>query len=81
MIGNPVLISEAPSFACALMHESADSATAYVGQAHTDFAEAKLQRRLIEGSLSDEEINALSVVALAGAAAEAMQYEEVCPLL
>ncbi|CAL8463088.1 g2622 [Coccomyxa elongata] len=54
--------------------------TAYslnIGQAHTDFAEAKLQRRLIEGSLEDSEINALSVVALAGAAAESMQYEEV----
>ncbi|EIE27406.1 hypothetical protein COCSUDRAFT_52156 [Coccomyxa subellipsoidea C-169] len=54
--------------------------TAYslnIGQAHTDFAEAKLQRRLIEGSLEDNEIDALAVVALAGAAAEAMQYEEV----
>lgn len=50
------------------------------GQAHTDFAEAKLQRRLIEGQLSDEEINALSVVALAGVSAEAMQYEEVLDL-
>lgn len=50
----------------------------HAGQAHTDFAEAKLQRRLIEGSLEDSEINALSVVALAGAAAESMQYEEVC---
>jgi hypothetical protein len=47
------------------------------GQAHTDFAEAKLQRRLIEGCLEDNEIDALAVVALAGAAAEAMQYEEV----
>ncbi len=47
------------------------------GKAHTDFAEAKLQRRLIEGQLEDSEIDALSVVALAGASAEAMQYEEV----
>ena len=47
------------------------------GKAHTDFAEAKLQRRLIEGQLEDGEIDALAVVALAGASAEAMQYEEV----
>lgn len=47
------------------------------GKAHTDFAEAKLQRRLIEGQLEDSEIDALAVVALAGASAEAMQYEEV----
>ena len=54
---------------------------AATGRAHTDFAEAKLQRRLIEGSLEDSEIDALSVVALAGAAAEATQYEEVWCLL
>ncbi len=53
----------------------------FTGQAHTDFAEAKLQRRLIEGSLEDSEINVLSVVALAGAAAESIQYEEVCHVL
>ena len=52
-------------------------AAAGPGRAHTDFAEAKLQRRLIEGQLEDDEIDALSVVALAGASAEAMQYEEV----
>lgn len=54
---------------------------AVTGRAHTDFAEAKLQRRLIEGSLEDSEIDTLSVVALAGAAAEATQYEEVLCLV
>ena len=52
----------------------------HAGRAHTDFAEAKLQRRLIEGRLEDAEIDALAVVSLAGAAAESMQYEEVCNL-
>ena len=41
-------------------------------------AEIPLQRRLIEGQLEDSEIDALAVVALAGASVEAMQYEEVC---
>lgn len=48
-----------------------------IGKAHTDFAEAKLQQRLVERKLSDEEINQLAVVAMAGATAEAMNYEEV----
>ena len=63
-------------WACSMIGSSAAT-----GRAHTDFAEAKLQRRLIEGSLEDSEIDALSVVALAGAAAEATQYEEVWCLL
>ena len=49
-----------------------------IGKAHTDFAEAKLQQRLVERRLSDEEINQLAVVAMAGATAEAMNYEQVC---
>ena len=49
-----------------------------IGKAHTDFAEAKLQQRLIERKLSDEEINQLAVVAMAGATAEAMNYEQAC---
>ena len=48
-----------------------------IGKAHTDFAEAKLQQRLVERRLSDQEINQLAVVAMAGATAEAMNYEEV----
>ena len=46
-------------------------------QEHTDFAEAKLQRRLAERSLSSSEVDALSLVAMAGAASEALRYEEV----
>lgn len=49
-----------------------------IGKAHTDFAEAKLQQRLVERKLSDEEINQLAVVAMAGATAEAMNYEQAC---
>lgn len=48
-----------------------------IGKEHTDFAEAKLQKRLIEKSLQSQEVDALSIVAMAGAAAEAMNYEEV----
>ncbi|DBA82037.1 TPA: hypothetical protein ACH3X1_007733 [Trebouxia sp. C0004] len=48
-----------------------------IGKAHTDFAEAKLQQRLVERKLSDEEINQLAVVAMAGATAEAMNYDQV----
>jgi len=48
-----------------------------VGQAHTDFAEAKLQSRLIERRLTDAEVDALAVVAMAGVAAEGLKYDEV----
>jgi hypothetical protein len=48
-----------------------------IGRAHTDFAEAKLQKRLIEGFLTDSEVDQLAVIAMAGATAEGMQYEEV----
>ena len=37
------------------------------------------RRRLIEGTLKDEEVNSLAVVAMGGAAAEAMHYPEVAP--
>ena len=49
-----------------------------IGKAHTDFAEAKLQQRLVERKLSDAEINQLAVVAMAGATAEAMNYDQAC---
>lgn len=49
-----------------------------IGKAHTDFAEAKLQQRLVERKLSDEEVNQLAVVAMAGATAEAMNYDQAC---
>lgn len=47
-----------------------------LGKAHTDFAEAKLQQRLVARKLSDQEIDQLAVVAMAGATAEAMHYDE-----
>ncbi len=40
-----------------------------------------LRRRLIEGTLEDADVNSLAAVAMAGAAAEAMQYPEVAPQL
>ncbi len=39
------------------------------------------RRRLIEGTLEDADVNSLAAVAMAGAAAEAMQYPEVAPWL
>ena len=46
-------------------------------QEHTDLVEAKLQKRLIEGSLEPAQVDQLSVIAMAGATAEAMKFEEV----
>ena len=48
-----------------------------IGQAHTDFAEAKIQAKLYERFLEDSEIDQLSIIAMAGAAAEGDKYEEV----
>ncbi|GFR49334.1 hypothetical protein Agub_g11362 [Astrephomene gubernaculifera] len=48
-----------------------------LGREHTEFAEAKLQQRIIERTLADEEIDSLALVAVAGVAAEAREYEEV----
>ena len=50
-----------------------------LGREHTDFAEAKLQKRLFQSQLSDDEVNQLAVVAMAGVAAEAREYDQVCP--
>lgn len=47
-----------------------------IGKAHTDFVEAKLQQRLAMRKLSDDEINQLAIVAMAGATAEAMNYDQ-----
>ena len=44
---------------------------------HTDFAEAKLQKRLFTSSLEESEVDQLAVLAMSGIAAEAMQFEEV----
>lgn len=48
-----------------------------LGKEHTDFAEAKIQKRLIERRLQPREVDVLGIMALAGAAAEAARYEEV----
>ena len=48
-----------------------------IGKAHTNFAEAKLQNKLIQRKLNDDEINQLAIVAMAGATAEAMNYDQV----
>lgn len=48
-----------------------------VGYVHTDFVEAKLQCRLVEKKLSDDEVDVLAVLAMAGVAAEGLKYEEV----
>ena len=72
-----------------LRHEAAHFLTGYlmglpvVGysldlqKAHTDFAEAKIGKRIIERQLEDDEINQLAVVAMAGATSEGMKYPEV----
>lgn len=48
-----------------------------IGKAHTDFAEGKIQMRLIERQLEDNEIDTFAIVSMAGVASEATKYEEV----
>ena len=48
-----------------------------IGKEHTDLAEAALQKRLITQTLGDTEVNRLSIIALGGATAEAMHFEDV----
>ncbi|GIL79550.1 hypothetical protein Vretimale_12232 [Volvox reticuliferus] len=48
-----------------------------LGKEHTEFAEAKIQQRIIERTLTDEEIDVLALVAVAGIAAEGRDYDEV----
>lgn len=48
-----------------------------IGLQHTEFAEAKLQHRIVEKKLDDKEIDLLSMMAVGGVAAEGRQYEEV----
>lgn len=48
-----------------------------LGKEHTDLAEAALQQRLIERTLDQQEVDRLSIIAMAGATAEAMNFDEV----
>ena len=48
-----------------------------LGKEHTDLAEAALQQRLIEKQLGAEEVDRLSIIAMAGATAEAMNFPDV----
>ena len=48
-----------------------------LGRAHTDFAEGKMQMRLIERQLEDDEIDTFAIISMAGVASEATKYEEV----
>ena len=49
-----------------------------LGTEHTDFLESRLQRKIVGAQrLSDEEIDALAVIAMAGVAAEATTFPEV----
>eukprot|EP00197_Chlamydomonas_leiostraca_P008890 CAMPEP_0202868502 /NCGR_PEP_ID=MMETSP1391-20130828/10913_1 /ASSEMBLY_ACC=CAM_ASM_000867 /TAXON_ID=1034604 /ORGANISM="Chlamydomonas leiostraca, Strain SAG 11-49" /LENGTH=335 /DNA_ID=CAMNT_0049548681 /DNA_START=69 /DNA_END=1076 /DNA_ORIENTATION=- len=48
-----------------------------VNRERVEFAEARLQKRLIERTLTDAEIDSLAIMAVAGIAAEGQQYEEV----
>eukprot|EP00775_Hariotina_reticulata_P006078 gene6078-6317_t len=48
-----------------------------IGQEHVEFAEAKIQARIITRDLTDAEIDALAVVSVAGIAAEGLKYEDV----
>ena len=48
-----------------------------IGKEHTDLAEAALQRRLIEKTLEQGEVVRLSIIAMAGATSESMNFEEV----
>lgn len=72
-----------------LRHEAAHFLTGYllgvpiteysldIGRQHTDFAEAKLQRRIIEGGLEDSDVDVLAVISMAGVAAEAGVFDDI----
>ena len=73
-----------------LRHEAAHFLIAYLlgvpvvgysldlGKEHTDLLESRLQRKIVGAQrLSDDELDALAVIAMSGVAAEAMTFPEV----
>ena len=48
-----------------------------IGKARTEFVEARTQQRLWGRTLEESDVNEFSVLAMAGAASEAMKYDEV----
>ena len=54
-----------------------DHACMHAGKEHTEFCEGKTQRKLYGRNFSDQEVNEFSVLAMAGAASEAMRFDEV----
>jgi hypothetical protein len=59
------------SFAGYLMGVPVTSYSLGIGQEHVEFAEAKIQARIITRDLTDAEIDGLAVVAVAGGALNA----------
>eukprot|EP00877_Chromochloris_zofingiensis_P013381 jgi/Chrzof1/8297/Cz03g05090.t1 len=48
-----------------------------IGQEHVEFAEAKIQARIITKTLDDSQIDALAAVSVAGIAGEGLKYDEI----
>lgn len=48
-----------------------------IGKEHVDFVEARIQQRLFQSKLETQDIDQMAVVAMAGVAAEAMEFEEI----
>lgn len=48
-----------------------------IGKEHVDFVEARIQQRLFQSKLDAQDIDQLAVVAMAGVASEAMEFEEI----
>lgn len=48
-----------------------------IGKEHVDFVEARIQQRLFQSKLEAQDIDQLAVVAMAGVASEAMEFDEI----